>query len=140
MGRREESAPPHKRMKGATMSSLAVAALALAAVLSPPTVSEVRAQQETCLQTVERVSNVCAGVLTSSDPFELLNCCEGAKVANERKCFCEADVALTLGSSYDATLDVLESGCSCGATTEAARECRRDQARVLLEPRRRREL
>ena len=105
------------------MSSLAVAALALAAVLSPTTVSEVRAQQETCLQTVERVSNVCAGVLTSSDPFELLNCCEGAKVANERKCFCEADVALTLGSSYDATLDVLESGCSIPISVYGSVDC-----------------
>merc|ERR1711934_1101275 len=100
----------HKRMKGATMSSLAVAALALAAVLSPTTVSEVRAQQETCLQTVERVSNVCAGVLTSSDPFELLSCCE-------------ADVALTLGSSYDATLDVLESGCSIPISVYGSVDC-----------------
>ncbi|QDZ17508.1 putative concanavalin A-like lectin/glucanase [Chloropicon primus] len=82
-----------------------------------------RVEGEDCVEEVRGVAELCEGVLASSSPFDLLNCCEGAQEANERKCFCESGVALALGTSYDATLEVLRTGCSLDMATYGSVEC-----------------
>ena len=81
-----------------------------AAVAVTSSHAQQRQAEEDCLSVVENVVNLCGGVLDSTDPFDLLNCCTEAQSANERKCFCDSSVALGLGSIYDVTLQVLDSG------------------------------
>jgi len=118
------------RAKGRATMAAAIA-LAMACVLA----SGARAQPttETCVESVQRVSGLCSGVLSSTSPFDLLNCCEGAKDADERGCFCDSGVALALGTSYDATLEVLESGCSLNIATYGSVACHARDASNAVE-------
>ena len=66
--------------------------------------------EEDCLAKAQNVAAMCGSVMQSNDPFDLLNCCTEAQSVNEQRCFCQADVALGLGTSYDLTMEVLQAG------------------------------
>ena len=102
----------HRRMKKTRSGLLfGFVSLVLAALVTVAQAQgTVNVLEQDCLTDAQRVANICANVLESNDPFELLNCCTEAQKVNEQRCFCQGDVALGLGSAYDLTMEVLQSG------------------------------
>jgi hypothetical protein len=79
--------------------------------------------EEDCLARAQNVAAMCGSVMQSNDPFDLLNCCTEAQSVNEQRCFCQADVALGLGTSYDLTIEVLQAGCNIPLATYGSVDC-----------------
>ena len=82
-----------------------------AGFFATPSATATTTATDDCARRAEETAEVCGNVLSSNNPYDLLTCCNTAKVANDLRCFCKSNVRFALGDRYDITIATLEAGC-----------------------------